>query len=434
MCFSVIIPALSKMDQRRDEDLLMALALLVARRRNRRQQEQLKKKRRPRRWWVRPWIARRPLLGQYNTLFAELDREFEGDYRKYIRMDRNLFAELVMRVGPRLQKSERSRPALDPGLRLVVTLQFLASRMSYQSLEYAMRVAKNTICLLVPEVCAAIYEEYHGELLRLPTSPDEWRQVAHKFATRWNFPNAVGAIDGKHVAIKKPANSGSLYYNYKGFFSLVLLAVVDADYKFMWASVGAEGSASDCGIFNRSSLGEALEDQTLGLPEPAPLPGDDRPMPFHLIGDDAFPLRPWMMKPFAARGLDNRERIFNYRLSRARRIVENAFGILVQRWAVLQTTIALQPRRTVAVVKACLVLHNLIRVRKPRLASGEVDTEDIDGNVIPGEWRRHHQLTACEPTGGNRSSREAKVVRSYLADYFMGDAGSVPWQQAMVDV
>ena len=172
-------------------------------------------------------------------------------------------------------------------------------------MEYTWLVAHNTISLFVPEVCTAIYEVYREELFSLPTTHDGWKEKASKFSKRWNFHNCVGAIDGKHIRIKKPPNSGSLYWNYKSFYSIILLAVVDGSYSFLWASVGAEGSASDAGVFNRSTLRPALENNL--LPPPQPIPGDDRPMPFFIVGDDAFPLRTWLMKPFANRGLTHRE-------------------------------------------------------------------------------------------------------------------------------
>ena len=83
-----------------------------------------------------------------------------------------------------------------------------------------------------------------------PTTPDAWKEVALGFENRWNFPHIIGAIDGKQIAMKKTKNSGSFYYNYKGFFSIVLLAVVDADYKFLYFDVGHNGACSDAGIFN----------------------------------------------------------------------------------------------------------------------------------------------------------------------------------------
>jgi hypothetical protein len=88
---------------------------------------------------------------------------------------------------------------------------------------------------------------------------------------------------------------------------------------------------SDGGVFGDSSLCAALEDGSIGLPEPQALPHDDQPLPFFIVGDDAFPMRSWLQKPYPQRLMTRDERIFNYRLSRARRVVENAFGILSHR-------------------------------------------------------------------------------------------------------
>ena len=85
------------------------------------------------------------------------------------------------------------------------------------------------------------------------------------------YPHVAGALDGKHIAIKKPKKSGSEYFNYKGYFSLLLLALVDADYKFLWLNVGTSGSSSDSQIFNRSKLKRRIENGRLGLPPPEPL-------------------------------------------------------------------------------------------------------------------------------------------------------------------
>ena len=134
----------------------------------------------------------------------------------------------------------RCRRPLEPGLKLVITLRFLASGSSFRSLCFNFRVPHNTICGFIPEVCQAIYDEYQEELFNVPTTPDGWKEVADKFRSRWNFHHTCGAVDGKHVAIKKPKGSGSLYFNYKGFCSIILLAVVDAQYKFLWANVGAK--------------------------------------------------------------------------------------------------------------------------------------------------------------------------------------------------
>ena len=135
-------------------------------------------------------------------------------------------------------------------------------------------------------------------------------------------PHPVGALDGKHIAIKKPKKSGSEYFNYKGYFSVVRLALVDADYKFLWINMGASGSSSDAQIFNHK-LKRRIENGTLGLPPPEPLGPGGADLHYFLLGDDAFALMPWLMKPYSRRQLTREERIANYRISRGRRVVKN---------------------------------------------------------------------------------------------------------------
>ena len=328
-----------------------------------------------------------------------------------------------------------ARSPLSPGLKLAITLRFMAIGMSYHALSFNFRVAHNTISLFVPEVCDAIVEEYKGEVFTTPTTPAAWRQVAEHFQDKWNLAHCCGAIDGKHVAIKKPKDSGTLYYNYKGYFSIVLLAVVDADYQFLWADVGANGSSSDCGIFNDSELEPALRNGTLGFPQPEPLPNDDTDTPFFIAADDAFPLRTYMIKPFSHRYLSREERIYNYRTSRGRRVVENAFGILANRFRCLLTTIGTTPETAVKIVKACLCLHNLMRERYPNLQNADLDIEDNQHNVRPGAWRTDAVMREVEAAGrGPRQTAEGKRQRVYLMKYFNSPAGSVPWQDVIIDM
>ena len=145
---------------------------------------------------------------------------------------------------------------------------------------------------------------------------------------RWNFPNCIGALDGKHIRIKKPDHGGSLYYNYKGYHSITLMAAVSGNYEFLYVDVGGEGRQSDGGIWRHCSLRKKLAKGKLRLPGARPLPGSEYCTKQVFVGDDAFPLGPNLMKPFSRRQLSHDERVFNYRLSRARRCSENAFGIL----------------------------------------------------------------------------------------------------------
>lgn len=225
-----------------------------------------------------------------------------------------------------------------------MTLGFQTSGDSYHSLCYSFRVPHNTTSLFVREVCEAVIKEYGQEVVSLPTTESGWCDISQRFGDLWNFHHTVGAIDGKHIAIKAPRNSGSVYHNYKGFFSIILLGLVAADYKFMWVDVRGNGSISDCAVFNRSHLKEDWENGTLGLPEADELPGDNRPIAYFIVGDDAFPLKKWLMKPFSKCNHTDEERIYSYRISRARHIIENTFGILANRFRYLLTTLQEVPK------------------------------------------------------------------------------------------
>ncbi|XP_041378671.1 putative nuclease HARBI1 [Gigantopelta aegis] len=207
--------------------------------------------------------------------------------------------------------------------------------------------------------------ELNNEVIVCPVDRGTWEEVAEEFLMRWNVPHAYGALDGKRVAIRKPPKTGAMYHNYKGFFSVVLMAVVDADYKFMWIDVGGFGSQSDAQIYNQSELKECLEDGFIGLPPPSPLPNDVQDFPYFLLGDDAFGLRTYLMKPYSGHQLTREEMIANYRISRARRVVENAFGIMAQRWRVLLSTMQQMPVTVQTIVEACVCLDNFIRLRNP---------------------------------------------------------------------
>ena len=132
------------------------------------------------------------------------------------------------------------REPLEPGLKLAATLRHLASGSTYADMKFSWRVPSNTLSIVVREVCNAIIDEYADEVMTPPNNPDEWKAIADHFMRRWHFPHCCGALDGKYIAIKKPSRSCSLYYNYKGFFSIVMLALVDGDYKFIWADVGGK--------------------------------------------------------------------------------------------------------------------------------------------------------------------------------------------------
>nr|CAI5846090.1 unnamed protein product [Callosobruchus analis] len=209
----------------------------------------------------------------------------------------------------------------------------------------------------------------------MPSPTEEiWKTVEKNFCELWNFPNCIGAIDGKHVVIEAPANSGSLYFNYKKTFSVVLLALVDANYRFISVDVGAYGKNSDGEIFASSNTGKALNIS---------------------------------------------KRTFNYRLSRARRLSENAFGILTQVFRIYQRRLKMNPEHVDKIILATCCLHNFLR---PAL----IPVQSFDNNL------NNDNIKNLRRVGGN-ATVDAMSIRDTFANYFSSPEGAVPWQNEIIN-
>lgn len=269
-----------------------------------------------------------------------------------------------------------------------------------------------------------VYSYLNNIMFQVPATSDEWKNIEYGFRTRWNFPGCVGALDGKHVVIRAPPGSGSDYFNYKNSYSIVLMALVDSDYCFLYVDVGAKGRGSDGGIFQNSSLYNALETNSLAIPNN-----------FIILADDAFPLKKYIMKPYSRRNLTPAERIYNYRLSRARRAVENAFGILASKFRLFEKPISLKLETLDKVVLACCAIHNWLKKTNPRYVMGDlIDHEDEDHRVFPGSWRPNNNgLQNLPATNHRHSNMEAQQIRNKYRDYFNNE-GAVPWQNQITDV
>ena len=132
---------------------------------------------------------------------------------------------------------------------------------------------------------------------QIPKTEQEWLAVANQYEALWNFPHAVGAIDGEHVVLQCASNSSSEYFNYKNASSIVLFALVDATYNFV--DVGCQGRISNSGVFTNTELYKKLETNTLCLPQPVPLNGREKSVPFFFfIGDEVLPLSENLMKVY----------------------------------------------------------------------------------------------------------------------------------------
>lgn len=206
------------------------------------------------------------------------------------------------------------------------------------------------------------------------------------------------------------------------------MAMVDADYKFLYVDVGAQGRVSDAGVFNNCKLSHKLEHDLLRIPPASMLLCTEILCPYMIVGDDAFPLKTYLMKPYSRRGMVHKEIIFNYRLSRCRRVVENAFGQLANRFRIFRTPIILLPQTAKKVVLACCALHNYLKITDRTDTVNAIDTDtglnsSLQTNTISA-------ITPLHVTHG-RHSKDAKDLRDKLADYFIG-SGRVEWQERMI--
>ncbi|KAK4886556.1 hypothetical protein RN001_002827 [Aquatica leii] len=377
--------------------------------------------------WVKPWLTKRISLSHINLL-TELRLE-PDDYRNYLRMNEDTYIELLQLVTPYIQKNNTVlRMAISPHERLSAT--FLATGRSYEDLKYTVIISAQALGHIIPETCEAICKALSGRYMKFPTSEQEWYAVANHFQERWDFPHCLGAVDGKHIRITCSPQSGSYFYNYKGFFSIVLLAIVSANYEFLMVNVGTNGRVSDGGVIENTSFYNKLVDDKLNIPAASEIHGSNKKIPFVFIGDEAFALRPNFLKPYSQKKLNYSRKIFNLRLSRGRNVVENAFGILASRFRIFRTEINMKLQNIERVTLACCTLHNFLRSK-----CGETYIS-LNSDSYDGVAQNHSD--EVEPTfiplqrGHNRHAREeAKEVRDEFLQYFLNE-GQVSWQHARV--
>ncbi|XP_046977381.1 putative nuclease HARBI1 [Vanessa cardui] len=390
------------------------------------------RERRKKRYWVRKWLLLRKKISHMSIMYY-LEPE---DFSNFLRMGSDSFEELLRMVTPLIKKQDTvMRESITPKERLVVTLRVLATGQTYEDLKFSSIISPQILSKIIPETCWAIYRCLR-HYIKMPATENEWRNTAEEFEKKWHFPHCVGAIDGKHIAIEKPSGSGSEFHNYKKFFSVVLLGVVNANYEFIYVNTGTNGSVSDGGVLKTTNLYTKLMSGELNLPPPSNLPGTTTSAPYVFVGDSAFAINRNIMKPYPFKGINHDQRIFNYRLSRARRVVENAFGILAARFRIFRRNISVDVENVDAIVLACCSLHNYLRKKRSRYVHNKfIDRESISKTLFSrGAWRQETPaLVSLEKCNERQRNVEGNNVRNTFAHFFNHE-GSVSFQNEMINV
>ena len=285
----------------------------------------------------KPGFFDQNLLGSFNS------REFKGR----MRMDVSSFEYLCSILAPDLQRRDTGmRLAIPVQVKVAVSICRLASGNSMQCIADLYRIGLSSSQQAVTEFCIALKNKLLRKFISWP-SPSTMVRYAQEFQDLHQIPYVVGAVDGSHIPIVAPRLHAADYYNRKGFHSILLQGVVSAKCLFWDFDIGWAGSMHDANLWARTEIGQACEAGKLS--------------PYCLVGDAAYPCRPWMLAPFKGHkdGLSREEYHWNFVQSSTRMCVERAFGMLKGRWRILLKRIDVHLKNVPDLVAACLILHNM---------------------------------------------------------------------------
>ena len=259
------------------------------------------------------------------------------------------FEHLFNLVGRLIAKEDTNyRKSIPAKKRLVITLRYLAVGCSQRTLSLGFRVSKSTVSKMLKEICETLYTPLATHYLRPLLTEEESKQISSEILELWYMLHVIESIDGKHVAMECSKNTGSLYHNYKGFFSQVLLAVCDAKYKFIFIDVDQYVSTNDSAALKNSKHGRRLESYSPNIPSEDIAyknyfkDGEPLILPYNMVGDEIFQLKDYLMRPYPGTRsgkLSINQAVFNYRLSKARCVIKNYFSIFVARWRLFRKPI-----------------------------------------------------------------------------------------------
>ena len=255
-----------------------------------------------------------------NKGWWETVRDNYEDKRFYetFRMSRTTFYHILDKISDQIEKQRVVEEPISPDFRLAVTIYKLSRGDYIYTIGEMCGLAKATVCTIVSETCKVIVDTLWNDTVKkpFPSSHEDFKHSMEKFGEEWQFPYAFSAVDGSHLPIECPnggAQAMKQYFNFKGFYSIVLMTLFGAEYRFTWASVGAPGNTHDSTLLQSTDLWKKIVDGSI-IPSVAQQV-ENVEIPPLILGDGAFPLRTWIMKPHGDAILPDDKRYFNYRHS-----------------------------------------------------------------------------------------------------------------------
>ena len=265
------------------------------------------------------------------------DTYSDARFKKTFRLSRTTFTYILNRIKHRLECKTSAEDPIAPELRLGLCLYRLGRGDYYYTIAEMVGLRVSTVSSIVQEVCQALVEQLWTDTIsrHMPKTEEEFRKKILDMEEFWQFPCCWAAVDGCHIPIKCPPGgqeASKEYHNFKNFYSDVLMSLVDSHYRFIWGSCGFPGNSHDSIILQSTDLWDSIQEScTFEMAKEV----GNVDIPPVIVGDAAFPLRTWLMKPYTDAVVSPEQKYFNYRLSRARMVTEGAYGQLKGRWRVL---------------------------------------------------------------------------------------------------
>ena len=344
-------------------------------------------------------------------------------FKRTFRVSRGTFLFILNRIRFVLQRQNVTEEPISPEERLGICLYRLGRGDYFYTIAEMVGRGVSTVNAIVQEVSQVLVEHLWHEAIskNMPKCRAEFVEKIVDMEELWQFPCSWAALDGCHIPMKCPPGGLAAckeYHNFKNFYSIVLMALVDSKYRFVWGSCGFPGNSHDSIIFQSTSLWNDIQQGM--LPSVGKLVGKVNIPPL-IIADSAFPLHSWLMKPYTDAILTPQQKYFNYRLSRARMVTECAYGHLKGRWRVLLRKNESSKEQVRIAALACMVLHNIC------IMQGDAISKKLDLTIDPEsnekrdreEVRKLLQMRECNSI--RDVSGEANRIRNALTIKLWGE-------------